>query len=171
MAITYKAIASVTVGSGGAANIEFTSIPGTYTDLKVVASTRTIATSDFLNVRVRFNSDTASNYKWRRIYGDGTNAASDNNTSDTGNIVGLTPGSAQTASTFSNFEFYIPNYTSSNQKSVSLDGVGENNATTAYASLTAGLWTGTNAITSITIYASVNMAQYSTATLYGILKA
>jgi hypothetical protein len=33
MANTYEAIATVTVGSGGAANIEFTSIPGTYTDL------------------------------------------------------------------------------------------------------------------------------------------
>jgi hypothetical protein len=33
MATTYEIIASVTVGSGGAANIEFTSIPATYTDL------------------------------------------------------------------------------------------------------------------------------------------
>ena len=33
MATTYTLISSVTVGSGGAANIEFTSIPSTYTDL------------------------------------------------------------------------------------------------------------------------------------------
>ena len=33
MANTYTLIASLTVGSGGAANIEFTSIPATYTDL------------------------------------------------------------------------------------------------------------------------------------------
>jgi hypothetical protein len=40
MATTYEAIATVEVGSGGAATIAFTSIPGTYTDLKLVASTR-----------------------------------------------------------------------------------------------------------------------------------
>jgi len=34
------AIQTVTVGSGGAANIEFTSIPQTYTDLVVVLSLR-----------------------------------------------------------------------------------------------------------------------------------
>jgi hypothetical protein len=33
MATTYEAIATVEVGSGGAADIEFTSIPQTYTDL------------------------------------------------------------------------------------------------------------------------------------------
>jgi hypothetical protein len=38
MAATYKLIETVTVGSGGAANIEFTSIPQTYTDLKLVIS-------------------------------------------------------------------------------------------------------------------------------------
>jgi hypothetical protein len=41
MATTYEIIASVTVGSGGAANIEFTSIPATYTDLVVLFSART----------------------------------------------------------------------------------------------------------------------------------
>ena len=35
MANTYVAIATVTVGSGGAASIDFTSIPATYTDLVV----------------------------------------------------------------------------------------------------------------------------------------
>jgi hypothetical protein len=38
MANTYEAIATVEVGSGGAADIEFTSIPGTYTDLAIKRS-------------------------------------------------------------------------------------------------------------------------------------
>jgi hypothetical protein len=37
MANTYEAIATVEVGSGGTANIEFTSIPATFTDLIVKA--------------------------------------------------------------------------------------------------------------------------------------
>jgi hypothetical protein len=40
MANTYEAIATVTVGSGGATDIEFTSIPGTYTDLLIKSSLR-----------------------------------------------------------------------------------------------------------------------------------
>jgi hypothetical protein len=40
MALTYTAIKTVTVGSGGAANIDFTSIPQTYTDLVLKVSAR-----------------------------------------------------------------------------------------------------------------------------------
>jgi hypothetical protein len=45
MATTYEAIATVEVGSGGAADIEFTSIPGTYTDLVVKVSARSTSSS------------------------------------------------------------------------------------------------------------------------------
>jgi hypothetical protein len=57
-----------------------------------------------------------------------------------------------TANTFGNTEFYIPNYTSSNYKSFSVDGVTENNATAAFA-LYAGLWSNTAAITSFRLNA------------------
>jgi len=42
MANTLKKIQTVTVGSGGAASIEFTSIPQTYTDLKLVVITQVL---------------------------------------------------------------------------------------------------------------------------------
>jgi len=41
MANTFELIASSTVGAGGAANIDFTSIPATFTDLYLVVSGRT----------------------------------------------------------------------------------------------------------------------------------
>lgn len=164
----YK-IATTEVGSAGASSIDFTNIPQGYRDLKVVVSGRAVATSSYPNVRVRFNSDTASNYRWRRLYGDGSTVTSDNSTSDTGALVGAIVGSGETANAFSSFEFYVPNYTSSNSKSISSDSVTENNATAAYAYLVAPLWTGTSAITSITLYSTYNFAQYSKATLYGIL--
>lgn len=171
MANTYTLIASSTVGSGGAASIDFTSIPSTYTDLLIKVSGRAVATSSYPNVRVRFNSDSGANYKWRRLYGDGTSATSDNNTADTGALVGILVGSGETANTFSNFEFYVPNYTGSQQKSISADSVSENNATAAYAYLLAPLWTGTAAITSLSLYSSYNFAQYSTAYIYGVKNA
>jgi hypothetical protein len=77
--------------------------------------------------------------------------------------------SSFTASTFANNEVTIPNYTSSNFKSYSVDSVTENNATQAYAIFVAGLWSNTAAITSITLgLSSANFVQYSTAYLYGI---
>jgi hypothetical protein len=167
MANTYELISSYTA-TGSVASIDFTSIPSTFTDLLVKVSGRAVATSSYPNVRVRFNSDTGANYKWRRIYGDGTGATSDSNSSDTGALVGLIAGSNETANTFSNFEFVIPNYLSSNQKSISSDAVSENNSATSYSYLLASLWTGTSAITSISLYSSYNFAQYSTAYLYGI---
>jgi hypothetical protein len=171
MAVTYKKIASVTVGSGGAADIEFTSIPATYTDLLVKLSGRT-TTGSFPNPTIQFNGDTASNYKWISVYSSGSGAGSSSSASDTGILFGNLDGSSQTASTFGNSELYIPNYAGSTQKSTSADIVSENDATQAYSSLYAGLWTGTAAITSIKINpGSGNFAQYSTATLYGISKS
>jgi hypothetical protein len=55
MATTYEIIASVTVGSGGAADIEFTSIPATYTDLNYSASNGTCSIHRLKAVAIRFN--------------------------------------------------------------------------------------------------------------------
>ena len=167
MANTFVKIASVTVGSGGAANIEFTSIPSTYTDLCVKVSTR-LATGNFPNVRVQFNSNT-SNYSHRILFGSGSSAGSYSGANDGIDYIS-DDAASQTSNTFSNSEIYIPNYAGSSNKSVSVDAVSENNDTTAYALLTAGLWSNTSAITSLKIYAGggQSLAQYSTATLYGI---
>jgi hypothetical protein len=164
MANTYEAIATVEVGSGGAANIEFTSIPATYTDLKVVCSLRGTYAGITDDVNVYFNG-TNTNRSAKLLYGTGAAAAS----VGVNDHIDLYPGSTATASTFSNGEFYIPNYTSSNFKSMSGDSVSENNATTAYTDLTASLWSATAAITSMTIYPqSGSWVEHSSATLYGI---
>jgi hypothetical protein len=166
MATTYEAIATVTVGSGGAANIEFTSIPGTYTDLVLKISGRHDASSD-QGIFIKFNGST-SNRSHRYVAGNGTTPES---SSGTDGYIGSIQGTNATASTFNNTEVYIPNYASSNNKSSSIDNVTENNATTAYANLVAGLWSDSAAITSIAITVgngTQNFVQYSTATLYGI---
>jgi hypothetical protein len=161
---TYKKIASVVVGSGGTSAINFTSIPQTFTDLKIVLSARHTASETSNDVLVTINSST-SNFTARRLYGNGSSAASDTNA----RVVGMTVGASATASVFGNSEVYFPNYTSSNYKSYSADLVGENNASTAYQVLIAGLWSNTAAITSISLApGSGSFVQYSTATLYGI---
>ena len=166
---TYTKIASNTVGAGGTASVTFSSIPSTYTDLVLRASPRSTAVEDTFGIR--FNSDSGSNYPFRGLEGNGATARS---FSGTNTLVGLGRMSQSnfTASTFGNNEFYIPNYTSSNYKSVSIDAVNENNATTAITELAAGLWNSTAAINTILILpSSGSFAQYSTFTLYGISNA
>ena len=165
MANTYKLISSVTVGSGGAADIEFTSIPATYTDLLLKISLRGSFATLGDNITLTINNSAIGTPK--TVGGNGASAFSNSDAF-------VYTGSTATASTFGNGEFYIPNYTSSNNKSISADAVSENNATTAYAFLTAALWSNSSAITSIKLVpqgSAGTWVQYSTAYLYGISNA
>ncbi len=166
MANTYEAISTVTVGSGGAANIEFTSIPATYTDLLILTSLRGTTAEIYEIVKLEFNGVTI-NLSSRGLEGNGASPSSYTNTFI---YISAADGASATASTFSNHYIYIPNYAGSTNKSVSVDAVSENNATTAYASLQAGLWSDTAAITSAKLKPTGTFVQYSTATLYGIKK-
>jgi hypothetical protein len=168
MANTFIKIQTVTVGSGGAASIDFTSIPQTFTDLKILVSGRTLQAQIFASASLQFNSDSGSNYKWRRLLGNGSTASSDNSTSATSITAWDMAGANSTASLFSNSELYIPNYRSANQKSVSIDFAYENAGSTTGVGFVAGLWTNTAAITSIKIFGTTTLAEFSTATLYGI---
>jgi hypothetical protein len=172
MPTTYEAIATVTVGSGGAASIDFTSIPATYTDLTLLCSLRDAYAISGVNtqLRIRFNGDSTNVYSDRNLYGDGSTAASYSRSSQSYVRNSSVPTALATSSTFGNTIIYIPNYGSSNNKSISFDGVAENNATAANAELTAGLWENTAAITSIVIssQSGANFVQHSSATLYGI---
>jgi len=167
MPATYNKIATVTVGSGGANSIDFTSIPGTYTDLQILVSHRSTnaAGAGSNALTFTFNGST-SNRSYRWLY----NVGSANNTNNL--IAGIVPGTSVTANTFANTSIYIPNYASSNNKSASADSVTENNSSSDYElDLVANLWSNTAAITQITLYVTggtYNFAQYSTATLYGI---
>lgn len=168
---TMTLINAVTVGAGGASNITFSSIPSTYTDLKIVASLRQSDTNTVAGVR--FNGDTGSNYSAKRLGGDGTASYSESSSAtDRGKWI-IIPFSTATANTFGNAEIYVPNYLSSNKKSYSFDSISENNSTSKDAAnmeLNAGLWSGTAAINSVTIVAATGFVQYSTAYLYGIVK-
>jgi hypothetical protein len=164
---TFKKIASVTVGVGGAANIVFSSIPQTYTDLKVILSTRSTYAGGFDSLGIYLNGS-QSDFSNRNINGNGFNVLS---SSSTYRAIAANDSAFATANTFANTEVYISNYTGSTFKSMSIDGVAENNATGANQTLYTNLWSQTAAITSLTFDNSTsgqNFVQYSTATLYGI---
>ena len=170
MANTFEAIATVTVGSGGAANITFSSIPQTYTDLCLFISARSEVAGTFSDEVIKLNNTTSS-YTNRYIYGNGANPFRGNDayTSQGGFSTGL-PGDTATANTFGNKMIYIPNYAGSDYKAYLVDGASETNATTAYLHLLAGLRSNTDAVTSIVLVtdSGADYAQHTTATLYGI---
>jgi len=170
MPANYVLLEKITVGAAGASSVTFSSIPQTgYTDLVVKASIR--SSGSVATISTTFNGS-STGYSERLLYGTGTAAASASSSSASYiNWVFNTNESSSTASTFSNCEFYIPNYTSSNNKSISSDNVTENNATGATAYLDAALWANSAAITSITMGltgTSALFAQYSTFYLYGV---
>jgi hypothetical protein len=168
MADTFVKIATVTVGAGSAATIDFSSIPSTYTDLciKISARTNRASLADAINGALNGSS---ANFTYKLLEGDGASAYS---ASGTTGLVGVATAATATASTFASAEFYVPNYAGSTNKSISVDSVIETNAVTAYADLNALLWSNTAAITSITLTPAFgSFVQYSTATLYGISKS
>lgn len=164
---TFIKIATVTVGSGGAATMQFSSIPSTYTDLCVKVSARTDYASTNDNIKLSFNGSTSS-FSARLLYGSGSAAGSSTISNNTDMVI--VDGANATSSTFGNGELYIPNYAGGTNKSYSADSVAETNATATFMYLTAGLWSNTSAINSITMtpQGGSNFVQYTTATLYGI---
>ncbi len=165
--MTLSLVSTVTVGAGGAASISFTGIAGTATDLLIVvsaASSKAEWTSDGLLMTLNGSS---ANFSGRILYGYGSGVGSTTVT----NEVGIVNAGAATASTFGNASIYLANYAGSTNKSYSTDAVSENNATAAAQRITAGLWSNTTAVTSLTLSCgNGNFIQNSTASLYTITK-
>ncbi len=149
-----------------AASVTFSNIPQSgYTDLKVVASARGTTSATGENLYISLNGSSSS-FTFRYLQGNGSSAYS---ATSSLNYIGTIPAATSTSNTFGNFEMYIPNYTGSTYKSISTDGVEENNATSSAATLVATLWSNTAAINQVTLApASGSFVQYSTFSLYGV---
>ena len=168
---TMTALATTTVGAGGVASVDFSNIPQTYTDLKVVISARNTGTSgNELQILLTVNGNGSAG-SWRLLYGNSSAAISGTNS---GYLQPAhSPTANTTASTFGSAEIYFTNYASNTaNKSFSSDFATENNSGSANAAILgfyANLWNNTNAITSLTLTSNVsNFVQHSTAVLYGI---
>lgn len=163
---TYEPIATTTLGTAQT-NITFSSIPSTYTDLRIifVYKGETSATS----VNLQFNSDTGTNYSFRGVYGNGTSAASAS--LQTRNQINI-PHSITTSTTIPTFTTIdIFSYAGSTYKTIlALNQADQNGSGGTEAEI--GLWRNTAAITTIGLTAfSGNLAVGTTATLYGIKAA
>lgn len=174
MPITYSAIATTSLTGAAQTNIEFTSIPSSYTDLLVMVSARSTRSATQDQLLYKFNDNT-SNLRFLTLEGR-SGYTSPNVISFTDSTVlygGAMPGSTMTASVFGSAMIYIPNYASSNGKTSAVDIVSEGNTSQTYMTVSANYWDNSSAITKITLYwetSGSQFAQYSTASLFGIKK-
>lgn len=161
---TEVALATTTLGSA-TNTITFSTIPATYTDLRLIfIGKQDVSGSDLL---LRYNGDTGSNYSMTWIEGNGSTASSSRTTSATRIQVGAAFGLQSGNSCFCSIDIF--SYAGSTYKTCLASYNLDNNGTGA-TSRNVGLWRNTNAITSVTFTVlSDNFAIGTTATLYGIL--
>jgi hypothetical protein len=165
MPATYEPIATTTLGSA-ASSITFSSIPATYTDLRLVLFVKVSAADD---LRLRFNTSTTTVYSYTYLYGNGT-AASSGFQSGTTYINPAQPNQLPTAQ-FSLITADIFSYAGSTNKTVLCTNSNDLNGS-GVAERTVGLWRDTSAVNQIVLSpASGQFAIGTSATIYGILKA
>ena len=165
-------ISTVTVGSAGVANIEFTSIPATYTHLQlryIVRTSQTASGYTYGEAYVQFNSDTGSNYSYHLLAGNGSSASASGlaNQVQMGQID--TALNNITSNVFGVGVIDILDYANTNKNKTirTLGGLDNNGA--GVVTLSSGNWRNTNAITSIKILPYSNgFTQYTSFALYGI---
>jgi len=157
---SYASIATVTVGLLGAASIDFTSIPSTYTHLQI----RGIALGTNQNLITRFNGDTATNYAYHELTGSGSAAAA-GGTASTGN-----PYSGFISTQLGTMVEDILDYTNTNKYKTMRTLGGSDANGSGYVVYRSTLWMNTAAITQVTLSISggSNFSQYSSFALYGI---
>ena len=167
---TMTLISSQVLGSS-VASVTFSSIPQTYTDLKLVSSSRTDGGVSADTIKMQFNSDTTTNYSWTYLIEDSSGSAGSGRTSSNPYFSQIIiDGSASTSNVFGSADIYISNYTLSSTKQLISFSTQENNSATAASIwLNAQYYRGTSPITSITLIANGdNFIANSSFYLYGI---
>lgn len=168
MPATYEPIATTTLGSA-ASTITFSSIPATYTDLRVVFIGVRNATGS-QNLQMRLNGNTSTLYSYTFLDGNGSSASSAANSTQTEiDFTYLTNFNSTTAPYFATADIF--SYAGSTNKTALLTISNDKNGT-GNATRGVGLFRSTSAITSVSLFTTLNtMPIGTTATLYGILKA
>lgn len=156
-------LANLTLGSA-AATVTFSSISGSYRDLMLIVGNLNTNTSVVYGY-MRFNGDTATNYSYVNMAGDGSSATSGNGS----NLNGCYIQPNSTFSTTSNaiLTISIMDYSATDKHKTAL--IRSNNPG-SFVSAIANRWASTAAITSLDIAttSATMWAAGSTFSLYGV---
>ena len=143
------------------ASITISSIPATYIDLQLVIE-NFLPANDGANIKLRFNSDTATRYASSKyVYNDNETFGDTSIQICQGNDNAVAGGLS-----IAN----IPNYAASSYKIVETVGITVNSTTTANFNFAwyIGFFNQTAAVTSITLFPSAGNFTSGTAYLYGV---
>jgi hypothetical protein len=165
MPSTYEPIATTTLGSA-ASTITFSSIPATYTDLKLilVGTVSSGSTPD-----IRLNNDSTALYSQTILVGDGTTAFSARATGATSfNANSWLTNLSTTIPTMIEMDFF--SYAGSTNKTGFIKANLDYNGSGGFQSQVC-LYRSTTAISQINIISGSNWKIGTTATLYGIKNA
>jgi hypothetical protein len=167
MPATYEPIATTTLGSA-TNTITFSSIPSTYTDLRIVLSAICVVDGDIANIRL--NGSSSSIYSFTGLRGNGSAITSARQSSQTSIRSSIGGNDINTIPSLITFDIF--SYAGSINKTLLCSSSADQNGSGTVQSVV-GLFRSTSAITSITLSSifSSNYAVGTTATLYGILKA
>lgn len=155
---TYTAIASQTLTSS-ASSVTFSSIPGTFRDLVLVAQATTTGATTRA-IRLQFNSDTGSNYSVVNMSGDGSSASSTTSTTTS-----FTVGPCAMTIVGQGIMQIMDYSATDKHKSVLTRNDNAEGSLTAYAQR----WANTSAVTSIYLFPNLDsFAAGSTFSLYGV---
>jgi hypothetical protein len=165
---TYEPISTTTLGTTST-SVTFSTISGAYTDLILQVNNQMSSASGF---KLRFNSDSGSNYSQTHLIGHSTTTVVSSRTTSASSITNnLVFGDSTTADVFTPNIIQIQNYSNSTTNKTLLWRYGS--TTPSEVGAIVGLWEDTSAITAIEItpWNVVNFQTGCTFTLYGIKAA
>lgn len=162
-------IQEIAVGAGGAASVDFTSIPGSYRHLEFWVLVKSEGVAG--DLMVRFNNDSGANYGTEAFRGTAAAASAATASGQTsGNVFSLpATGDASWASG----KIIVPYYETGTVPRQAIGTYGASISGGNSTGMYTAFWTGTAAITRITFLhstgpGSVDIADGSAISLYGI---
>jgi len=166
----YESLSTITVPSGGVASITFAVIPNTYRHLEIRAVGRTTAAAADHYASLIFNNDTATNYSYKDLRGDGSGTPAWTALANQPAIyLQRYAGGSSSASLFGATVTTILDYANLNKNKTlkSIGGVDKNGSGLIY--LVSGSWRNLSSISSITITPEAgSWAEHSQFSLYGV---
>ena len=159
---------ATTVLSASAAKITFSSISGSYTDLRLVLKGTTDAAGN--QFELTFNGvTTGTTYSKTHLYGSAATGTAVSGSSSSDSKILLDQSVQQTSAPFL-ITVDIFGYAGSTYKTVLATANEANTVASSYVNLATGLWRNTAAITSLRLNAAGgNFTAGTVATIYGIL--
>lgn len=163
-------IERVTVGAGGTGGITFSSIPQTYQHLQLRVIGRSTESATRSSLYIAANADYGSNYAYHHLTGDGSTASASGTAN--GGIAGAyraLSGATAGASIFGAAVVDILDYTSTTKNKTFRMLSGNDNNGNGEVTFSSSVWRSTATITLLVVSTNFNLAQYSTASLYGVV--